>query len=671
MAFLGNIKEKFNEYKWKVLVIIIAFILVCVCGVGALVTAIELKSEEQDIMSAWGDYALKPITVIETITQNEQVASRFKVGCVIVIGAFGFLTFKAIMTAREKHDYQGEENGSSDWSKNGEEFKKFPDGSEILNKKDGFILSREHYLGTDGKKVKINKNILVFGGSGTGKSACYIKPNILQKLGSYVITDPKGELYRETSRYLANAGYEVKVLNLVDPEYSDRYNPLAHIRDYADVDIIAHTIVEGGGSDGGKAADPFWDNTAKMLLKACIYYVISVLPPEQQNLSSCLNIVRAGGADESIFDKLFVGELKPEHPGRKEYEGIRVGADKTKQSIAISLVSKLSHFDSPNMQRLTTTNDIDFERLGEKKVALYVISPDSHSTYNYILTIFYGQLLQRLYAQADRNGGALKQPVYLLLDEFANIGKIPDFNQKLSTSRSRMISMSIIVQSLDQLVDLYKDLHENIIANCDTQIFLGSQSIKTCEYFSKSLGQKTLTFMSKSKSRDNHDWQTQGYSYNEQRQGRDLMTVDELKRLPMDDEILIVRGLRPIKTKKAWYYKYHPERDNAAKCMIHDISEMPKPADMPIETMDVEKHINERIERARQVVKNSQKETNIDVDLGGPIVTSKPQNESLATSLKNESTQKNEQEEVIDLQKELEKKFDELFGTNTSNDVEE
>ena len=671
MAFLGNIKEKFNEYKWKVLIIIIAFILVCVCGVGALVTAIELKSEEQDIMSAWGDYALKPITVIETITKNEQVSARFKVGCIIVIGAFGFLTFKAIMTSREKHDYQGEENGSSDWSKNGEEFKKFPDGSEILNKKDGFILSREHYLGTDGKKVKINKNILVFGGSGTGKSACYIKPNILQKLGSYVITDPKGELYRETSMFLKEAGYEVKVLNLVDPEYSDRYNPLAHIRDYADVDIIAHTIVEGGGSDGGKAADPFWDNTAKMLLKACIYYVISVLPPEQQNLSSCLNIVRAGGADESIFDKLFVGELKPEHPGRKEYEGIRVGADKTKQSIAISLVSKLSHFDSPNMQRLTTTNDIDFERLGEQKVALYVISPDSHSTYNYILTIFYGQLLQRLYAQADRNGGALKQPVYLLLDEFANIGKIPDFNQKLSTSRSRMISMSIIVQSLDQLVDLYKDLHENIIANCDTQIFLGSQSIKTCEYFSKSLGQKTLTFMSKSKSRDNQDWHTQGYSYNEQRQGRDLMTIDELKRLPMDDEILIVRGLRPIRTKKAWYYKYHPERDNAARTMIRDITEMPKPADVPIETMDVEKHINERIERARQVVKNSQRDNSIDVDLGGPIITSKSQNESLATSLKNESTQKNEAEEVIDLQKELEKKFDELFGTSTSNDVEE
>jgi type IV secretion system protein VirD4 len=561
-----------------------------------------------------------------------------------------------------RHDYQGEEHGSSDWSKGGEEYRKLPDGSEILNKKEGFILSRTHYLGTDPKKVRIIKNILVFGGSGTGKTACYIKPNILQKLGSYVITDPKGELYRDTSRYLQEAGYDVKVLNLVDPECSNRYNPLAHIRDYADVDIIAHTIVEGGSSDGaGKAQDPFWDNTAKMLLKACIYYVISVLPPEEQNLSSCLNIVRAGGSDESIFDKLFVGELKPEHPGRKEYEGIRVGADKTKQSIAISLVSKLSHFDSPNMMQLTTSNDIEFEQLGEKKTAIYVISPDSHTTYNYILTIFYGQLLQRLYALADRNGGSLNQPVYLLLDEFANIGKIPDFNQKLSTSRSRLISMSIIVQSLDQLVDLYKDLHENIISNCDTQLFLGSQSIKTCEYFSKSLGQKTLTFNNKSKNRDKKDWETQGFSYSEQRQGRDLMTIDELKRLPMDDEVLLVRGLKPIRAKKAWYYKYHPERDNAARIAIHNLSEMPRPEAIEIKTMDVEKHINERIERARQVVKESkQNETKQDE------TTSNTTYDKETTT--NVIQEKTESEETLDLQKELEKKFDELFGTDDSEE---
>ena len=398
-----------------------------------------------------------------------------------------------------------------------------------------------------------------------------------------------------------------------------------------------------------------------MLLKACIYYVISVLPEEERNLSSCLNIVRAGGSDESVFDRLFVGELKPDHPGRKEYEGIRVGADKTKQSIAISLVSKLSHFDSPNMQRLTTSNDIDFEQLGEKKCAVYVISPDSHSTYNYILTIFYGQLLQRLYALADRSGGALHQPVYLLLDEFANIGKIPDFNQKLSTSRSRLISMSIIVQSIDQLIDLYKDLHENIIANCDTQLFLGSQSIKTCEYFSKSLGQVTLTFKSKTKNRDDKDTKTQGYSYSEQRQGRELMTVDELKRLPMDDEIILIRGLKPIRAKKAWYYKFHPERDNAARYGIKDITQMPKPEEVPIKTMDVENHINERLKRAREVARQANTPAdNVEIDVGNLA----------ATMMEEETKSAVKTEEAVDLQKELERKFDELFGTVNKN-VEE
>lgn len=598
-----------------------------------------------------------PLGTLGKILTSDKIGDFLNISFWTLI-VFVVMLIYYIIKNGKKYEYEGTENGSSDWSKGGEEFNKLQDGSEILNKKDGFILGRYHYLGTDLRKVRINKNILVFGGSGTGKSACFVKPNILQKLGSYVITDPKGELYRETSNYLKANGYKVKVLNLVDPDYSDRYNPLAHIKDHADVDIIAHTIVMGGEGEG-KAADPFWDNTAKMLLKACIYYVISVLPPEQQNLSSCLNIVRSGGSDETVFDKLFVDELKPEHPGRKEYEGIRVGADKTKQSIAISLVSKLTHFDTPNMMKITTTNDIDFENLGKELTAIYVISPDSHSTYNYILTIFYGQLLQRLYALADRNGGRLDQQVYLLLDEFANIGKIPDFNQKLSTSRSRGISMSIIVQSLDQLVDLYKDLHENIIANCDTQLFLGSQSIKTCEYFSKSLGQKTIKFTSRSVSKDKSEWNKQGVSISDQRQARDLMTIDELKRLDFDDEIIIIRGLKPIKTKKAWYYKYHPQKDIAKQTEIKDITQMVKPADAVISTMDVMNHLDQRLKKAKERINPE-----------GPSVSGEPveftTDNNIAPVKIPEPVIKvepiYEPEDTYDLQKQLEAKFDELFG---------
>lgn len=660
-----------KENNKKILFAIALYIVVCISGIGGFLTAMNKAGKLSSALSLWGKYAIRPITVFQTMFADAKTEATFKSLCFVMFLFFAYLSIKFIVKTSKTHDYQGEEHGSSDWSKHGEEYKKLADGSEILNKNHGFILSKTHYLGTDSRKVRVNKNVLVFGGSGTGKTACYIKPNILQKLGSYVITDPKGELYRETSKYLESEGYDVKVLNLVDPDYSNRYNPLAHIRDYSDVDIIAHTIVEGGSSDGqGKAADPFWDNTAKILLKACIYYVISVLPPEERNLSSCLNIVRAGGSDESVFDKLFVGELKPEHPGRKEYEGIRVGADKTKQSIAIALVSKLAHFDSPNMMKLTTGNDIDFETLGEKKTAIYVISPDSHTTYNYILTIFYAQLLQRLYSLADRNGGALKQPVYVLLDEFANIGKIPDFNQKLSTSRSRMISMSIIVQSLDQLVDLYKDLHENIISNCDTQIFLGSQSIKTCEYFSKSLGQKTITFQNKSKNRDKHNIENQSFQYTSQRQGRELMTIDELKRLPMDDEIILVRGLKPIRAKKAWYFLYHPERETIKKYTIHDNSEMTQMTNPEIKTVDVEKRINERMEAARKIIKEEDTKENTINNLEMKPTTENTKVSTLEnkTESSNEiiNSKKESKNDVLDLQKELEKKFDELFGTEDS-----
>lgn len=669
----------FKDERVKLLTIIIVYLLICVCGIGSFMTslhfAVEAKKLDESVevlqltVDSWASYVIRIPTILKTMFDGGSQQDAYILVCAALLAIFIYLYIRILLNTRKNYKYRGEEHGSSAWSKNGEEYKKLPDGTYILNKSEGFILSKTHFLGTDPRKVKVNKNILVFGGSGTGKTASYIKPNILQMLGSYVITDPKGELYRETSGYLRAHGYDVKVFDLVDPAYSNRYNPLAHIRDYSDVDIIAHTIVSGGeGDGGGKSADPFWDNTAKMLLKACIYYVISVLPEEERNLSSCLNIVRAGGADESIFDRLFVGELKPDHPGRKEYEGIRVGADKTKQSIAISLVSKLSHFDSPSMQMLTTTNDIDFEQLGEKKTALYVISPDSHSTYNYILTIFYGQLLQRLYALADRCGGALHQPVYLLLDEFANIGKIPDFNQKLSTSRSRLISMSIIVQSLDQLVDLYKDLHENIIANCDTQLFLGSQSIKTCEYFSKSLGQTTVTFESKSKNKDQKDFTTQGFTYSEQRQGRDLMTIDELKRLPNDDEIILIRGLKPIYAKKAWYYLYHPAREEVKKYEIKTVSQRVKLEDAPVRTMDVQEHINSRLKRAREVaqsVKNN--ESNIDIDttsLAGTL-----RQESINPTV-NQPVQEKTQNVEIDLQKELEKKFDELFGTAKKNNDE-
>lgn len=645
--------KKLNKLKRELIPFLIVYILVDLVVIGSFVVAAHNVPEGANSVDRLG-------YIFNNFVPN---ITGFKFFSAFVVDIGGFLNasfwtlivFAVLFVAwkikfAKKSEYEGIEHGSSDWSKDGEEFSKLSDGSEVLNKKNGFILSRNHYLGTDLRKVKINKNILVVGGSGTGKTACYIKPNILQCLGSYVITDPKGELYRETSGFLKSNGYKVKAFNLVNPEYSDRYNPLAHIIDHTSVDIIAHTIVKGGQNDAGNSGgDPFWDNTAIMLLKACIYYVISVLPEEEQNLSSCLNIVRQGGADETIFDKLFIDELKPEHPGRKEYESIRVGADKTKQSIAISLASKLSVFDSPPMQRITTSNNIEFEELGNEKTAIFVITSAADSTYDYISTIFFSQMLQKMYAQADKNGGTLNNQVYFLLDEFANIGQIQDFNKKLSTTRSLGISISIIVQSLDQLEGLYKDNYENIMGNCDTHLFLGSQSLKTCEYFSKSLGEKTIKYSSRSVNKDKDEWKKQGVSISSQIQGRELMTTDELKKLDPDQEIILIRGLKPIKSKKAWYFKFHPRANEAKQYEIKNEREMPKTDDTDIRTMNIIAHLEDRERLAKQKLNEMQenKIQNTNDTYAQPII---PQ------------TAPDFKKYTFDLGAELEKKFNELFG---------
>ena len=321
-------------------------------------------------------------------------------------------------------------------------------------------------------------------GSGAGKSASYVIPNACQLLGSYVFTDPKGELYDKTAGYLKEKGYKIKVLNLVRPQKSDGYNPLLHIKNEIDVDVVANTIVKGQG-ESVKSSDPYWDDMAEMLLKALIYYLKAVRPPEEQNLASCAELVRAAnnnGGDNLLTN--LMNQLPFDHPARMNYKSIEIAPEKTYGSILSSLQSKLGKFDSKEIAELTSTNTIDFEEIGKEKTAVYVISSDTHAAYDFLLTIFFSQMIQQLYDFADESGGALPVPTYFILDEFANIGKIPDFDKKISTSRSRKISFSVILQNLDQLEAVYKEAHETIMGNCDTHLFLGSNSQKTVEYFS-------------------------------------------------------------------------------------------------------------------------------------------------------------------------------------------
>ena len=498
-------------------------------------------------------------------------------------------------------------------------------------------------------------------------------------LGSYVFTDPKGELYDRTAGYLKEHGYEIKVLNLVRPQYSDGYNPLLHISSELDVDVIANTIVKGQKSEGG--SDPYWDDMAEMLLKALIYFLIATRDEEEQNLASCAELVRAANNNggSNLLSEL-IGQLPLDHPARMNYKSIEIAPEKTYGSILSSLQSKLGKFDSKEIAELTSTDTIDFEEIGSKKTAVYVISSDTHTAYDFLLTIFFSQMIQQLYDFADQNGGKLKVPVYFILDEFANIGKIPDFDKKISTSRSRKISFSVILQNIDQLEAVYEKSYETIMGNCDTHVFLGSNSFKTVEYFSKALGEKTIGRDSVSINKDKKNSKT-GKSISDQVMARALMTPDELRRMDNDLCIIYEKGIKPVKAQKFYYFK-HPMAKKLAACEIshNDIGEKDRgiwrkynPYNPYIaEDEEKEKIDNLKVESLDDLfdddILEDKKEINSDVTKK-EVVNKETGNEEVAQTVDLSDfdeapilPQENDNFYEYDLQKELEAKFDELFG---------
>ena len=507
-------------------------------------------------------------------------------------------------------------------------------------------------------------------GSGSGKSASYVIPNAYQLLGSYVFTDPKGELYDKTAGYLKKQGYDIKILNLVNPENSDGYNPLMHVRSEIDVDVIANTIIKGQSAETNKS-DPYWDDMAEMLLKALIYYLLATRPEEEQNLASCAELVRAANSNGggNLLTEL-INVLPYDHPARMFYKSIEIAPEKTYSSILSTLQSKLGKFDSQQIAELTSTNTIDFEEIGKKKTAVYVISSDTHAAYDFLLTIFFSQMIQRLYDFADKSGGALPQPTYFILDEFANIGKIPDFDKKISTSRSRKISFSVILQNLDQLEAVYEKSHETIIGNCDTTIFLGSNSQKTVEYFSKELGEKTIGRDNWSINKDKHMWK-QGFNKSDQVMARALMTPDELRRLDNDLCIILEKGVKPIKAPKYYYFNYKTnDLVKQYKADHNDVGKIERgkwrkynPYNPYVEENDKEKS-DVKIDTLGDLFDDepaaqneaTQKTESLD-DLFNETAETKTENKNMKQALKKEN------DYSYDIQKELEAKFDELFGS--------
>lgn len=574
--------------------------------------------------------------------------------------------------ARNKSEYQNIEHGSSDWCEGGEQYR-------VLSRNSGLILAEDHYLPLN--KLG-NVNVLIVGGSGSGKSSSYTIPNAHQLLGSYIFTDPKGEIYDATAGYMKQNGYEIKLLNLVNPKSSDSYNPIQHIRSEIDVDIIANTIVKGQKTEGS-ASDPYWDNMAELLLKSLIYYIIAKRPPEEQNLASCAELVRAANNNggSNLLTEL-MRELPYDHPARMNYKSVEISSEKTYSSILSTLQSKLGKFDSKDIADVTSTNTIDFAEIATKKTALYVVSSDTHAAYDFLLTIFFSQMIQQLYDFADKNGGKLPMKTFFILDEFANIGQIPDFDKKISTSRSRGISFSVILQNLDQLKGIYEKSYETIIGNCDTHVFLGSNSFATVEYFSKELGEKTITHNSRSTNRNNVDVRT-GFSESNQIMARALMTPDELRRMDNNYCIIFEKGLKPIKAKKFWYYKTHMIKDFENVRIDHNDFECPergnwrkfdpnnpytkntemeaKNTDVKVESLDdlFEQTPSEKLDILQPPINNQ-------VSNNAPVQTIKDEPPSILPGLSDESMVNNPKQEdnEIDIQKELEAKFDELFGSS-------
>ena len=588
---------------------------------------------------------------------------------------YAICTTIGLFRSKPKSEYADIEHGSSDWSEGGEQYK-------VLSKHKGILLAQENYLPVDKRG---NVNVLVVGGSGSGKSASYSIPNAFQMLGSYVFTDPKGELYDKTAGYLRQNGYDIKVLNLVNPANSDGYNPLMHIASELDVDVIANTIVKGQKSESG--SDPYWDDMAEMLLKALIYYLIATRPEEEQNLASCSELVRAANANggSNLLTEL-MNQLPYDHPARMNYKSIEIAPEKTYGSILSSLQSKLGKFDSKEIAEVTSTDTINFEDIGSKKTAVYVISSDTHTAYDFLLTIFFSQMIQQLYNFADANGGRLKMPTYFICDEFANIGKIPDFDKKISTSRSRGISFSVILQNLDQLEAVYEKSYETIMGNCDTHVFLGSNSFKTVEYFSKALGEKTITRDSRSINRDKQ-YHRQGVSDSDQVMARPLMTPDELRRMDNDDCIIYEKGIKPVKAKKYYYFESPMARKLAEYTLNHldfnigergkwrkynpynpyvEDNDKIKKTDLKVESLDdlfEEEPKEKKEEKPQSEIPIENKVEDIVIGKTKQEVEQKQEN-TIATADAPILPQEQEDDEVfsIDVQKELEAKFDELFG---------
>lgn len=475
----------------------------------------------------------------------------------LLIGIAGAVIIRLVVYSKQKNAKKyrkGMEYGTARWGTPAD-IKPFIDpvfeNNVLLTQTERLMMSNRP---KDPKNAR-NKNILLIGGSGSGKTRFFAKPNIMQLHSSYVITDPKGSLISEVGQLLQRAKYRIKVLNTINFSKSMHYNPFAYLRSEKDILKLVNTIIVNTKGEGAQSAEDFWVKSERLFYSALIGYIFYEAPEEEKNFTTMLDMINASEAkeDDSEFqspvDLMFarLEEKDPEHFAVRQYKKFLLSAGKTRASILVSCGARLAPFDIRELRELMEYDEMELDTLGDRKTALFLIMSDTDSTFNFVIAILQSQLFNLLCDKADDvYGGRLPVHVRCILDEFANIGQIPQFDKLIATIRSREISASIILQSQSQLKAIYRDNADTIVGNCDTMLFLGGKEKTTLKEISEILGKETIDSFNTSENRGKEI----SHGLNYQKLGKELMTQDEIATMDGGMCILQVRGIRPFFSKK-------------------------------------------------------------------------------------------------------------------------
>lgn len=479
---------------------------------------------------------------------------------------------------------RGEEHGSAKWGDPKQLAAKYADKDRSQN----LLFTNHVRMGLDGRVHRRNLNVLIVGGSGSGKTRFYAKPNVMQANTSFVILDPKGEILRDTGHLLEQMGYEIRILDLINPHKSHCFNPFVYLRNDMDVLRLVTNLIKNTNSKQATGGDPFWEQSEIALLQAIILYIMHEAPPEEQNFITAMEMFLALDVREedegyvSVLDELFerLAMREPDHIAVKQFAIFKKSGGKTAKSILISLGVRLAKMNLPEILGLLAMDEIDIRSLGEKKTALFAVISDSDSSLNFIVGMLYSMVFQELYYSADHvHGGRLPVHVHCVMDEFANVALPDEFDKLLATMRSREISVSIIIQNIAQLKALFEKQWESIVGNCDTFLYLGGNEDSTHELVSKKLGKETIDTNTYGKS----EGRSGSYSTNYQLSGRELMTPDEVRMLDNRFTLLFLRGERAVMDEKYDILR-HPNirltTDGGAKPYVHGLA--PKAIDPEI-----------------------------------------------------------------------------------------